>query len=560
MRIAYRYLLMALLTSAFVGRSAPGLSQVAYQGRSVVMSQHGMVAAENPLAAQIGASILASGGTAADAAIAANAAMNVFSPMMCGIGGDLFAIVYDAKEQKVHGLNASGWAPAKLTPAFLKEAGFQSMPIDGIHSVTVPGAVDGWAKLRERFGKKSFKELLSPAAHYAEHGFPVTEHVAQYWASTIDKLNASEGARKTFLPDGRPPVPGSIFRNPDLAWSLGQIAEHGRDAFYEGGIAKRILALSEKLEGTLTADDLRQFSSEWVEPISTSYRGWTVYEMPPNGQGIAALMMLNLMENYPLREYGHNSARALHVMIEAKKLAYADMLKFVGDPHSGRVPVTELLSAEYTRKRAVEIDLSKANCEVPYGDPLEIARDTTYLCAVDREGNMVSLIQSIYYQFGSGLVAEGTGFPLQNRGGLFTLEQDHPNALAGRKRPLHTIIPGFMRRGDRRVAFGIMGGWNQAQAHAQFVSNFVDHEMNVQQALEAARFTKLTFGGCDLQIEGRVPEQVLQELAAMGHQVEVLPALAQQMGGGQAILHEGATAVNHGGSDPRKDGAAIPEH
>lgn len=530
------------------------------QGRSMVMSRHGIVATEHPLASQIGATILAQGGNAVDAAVAANAAMGLVGPMANGIGGDMFAIVYEAKSGKIHGLNASGWSPAGLSIEMIKQQGFTTnMPQSGIHSVTVPGCVDGWQKLLDRFGRKKMSALLAPSIRLAEEGFPVTEIFSDYWVASEGKLRKDTNAARVYLPGGRAPKTGEIFRNPDLAWSYKQIARHGRKAFYEGEIAKRILQCSAGLGGALSAEDLKIFSSEWVEPISTTYRGWTVYEIPPNGQGIAALAMLNLMENFPLEEFGHNSADALHVMIEAKKLAYADMLRYVADPHFAKVPVAGMLSKEYAREQARLIDMTKANCNVPAGQPPPMGTDTTYLCVVDAEGNIVSYIQSNYNSFGSGVVAEGTGFALQNRGGLFSLDSQHPNALAGRKRPLHTIIPAFMTKGEVRIAFGIMGGWNQSQAHAQFVSNLVDHKMNLQAAMEAARFTKLTFEGCDVRLESRVPEAVRTVLTERGHVIKLEGEFADSVGGGQAVMRDFATGVNYGASDPRKDGCAIPQ-
>jgi len=529
------------------------------QGRSMIVTRQGIVASEHPLASQAGATILARGGTAVDAAVAANAVLGVVAPMMCGIGGDLFAIVYDAKSRTLYGLNASGWAPAGLTIEFLRGQGFTNMPQSGIHSVTVPGAVEGWSKLTGRFGRKPLGELLAPAIRYAQDGFPLSELVAGYWASGEPLLRRDTNATRTFLPGGRAPRLGEVFRNMDLAASYRQIAAHGPRAFYEGAIARRLLAHAQRLGGALRAEDLKTFSAEWVAPISTSYRGWTVSEIPPNGQGIAALMMLNLMEQYPLGEYGHLTAASLHTMIEAKKLAYADMLRYVADPRFGRVPVAGLLDKDYARRRAGLIDPNQAHGAVEAGQPPAAGNDTTYLCAVDAEGNLVSLIQSNYNSFGSGLVPDGCGFALQNRGGLFTLEARHPNALAGHKRPLHTIIPGFLAKGEVRLAFGIMGGWNQSQAHAQFVANVVDYGLNIQAALEAPRFTKMSFGGCDVQLESRIPATVRDQLQAKGHEVRVLGAFAQTVGGGQAVMRDFASGVNSGASDPRKDGAAIPQ-
>jgi len=529
------------------------------QARSMVVTRHGIVATEHPLASAAGAMILAQGGSAIDAAVAANAMMGVMAPMMCGIGGDLFAIVYEARTGTLYGVNASGWAPAALTPDFLRARGITNMPQSGIQAVTVPGAVDGWARLIERFGRRKFAVLLAPAIRCAEEGFPVSELTAETWRACEGLLRRDTNASRTFLPAGRAPRCGGIFRNPDLAWSYRQIAAQGRSAFYQGAIARRIVSHAARNGGTMTADDLRRFSGQWVTPISTTYRGWRVYEIPPNGQGIAALEMLNLMEQFPLRDFGHNSAAALHVMIEAKKLAYADLLRYVADTRFSPVPIKGLLSKDYARERARLIDLDRAADAVLPGTPPPMGSDTTYLCAVDEEGNMISIIQSNYNAFGSGLVPEGAGFALQNRGGLFSLDANHPNVLAGHKRPLHTIIPGFMIKEDVRIAFGIMGGWNQAQAHAQFVSNVADHEMNIQAALEAARFTKMSFGGRDVLVEGRVPEPVRAALAAKGHQLQVRGDFTQAVGGGQAVLRRLDSGVNYGASDPRKDGAAVPE-
>jgi len=530
------------------------------QGRSMVLSRRGVVSAENPLAAQAGATVLAHGGNAVDAAVATNAVMGVLEPMMNGIGGDLFAIVYDAKSGKLYGLNASGWAPAGLSIEFLKSKDIAKMPQEGIQSVTVPGAVDGWSKLLARFGTKKFSEVLAPAIYYAREGFPVPEWDAAYWVDAVDILRQDRNAAATYLPDGRSPRVGEIFRNPDLAHSLESLASGGRDAYYKGAIAKTIVALSAKLGGTMTLEDLADYSSEWVEPISTTYHGWTVYEIPPNGQGIAALEMLNIMESFSLAHFGHNSTDALHAMIEAKKLAYADMYRYVADPKFSQVPIQRMLSKEYAAQRAKLVDMAKANCDVLPGKPdLSTSGDTTYLTVTDSDGNMVSLIQSNYAEFGSGLVADGTGFALQNRGGLFSLDRNSPNQLAGHKRPLHTIIPGFMTNGQERIAFGIMGGFNQAQAHAQFVSNVVDFGMNIQEALEAARFRKLTFAGCDVDLEDRIPLAVRDGLTQRGHQIKLHGAYSAIVGGGQAVQRDISTGVNYGASDPRKDGEAIPE-
>jgi gamma-glutamyltranspeptidase/glutathione hydrolase len=552
----------ALLVAVVSVSLAQGMAraQDRTQGRSMVISRGGIVAAESPLAAQAGATILAHGGNAMDAAVATNAAMGVVEPMMNGIGGDLFAIVYDAKSGKLYGLNASGWAPANLSVEYLKSRGITEMPQHGIQAVTVPGAVDGWSKLLSRFGTRNISEVLEPAIHYARDGFPVPEWDAAYWASSEQLIKQDSNSAATYLIDGHAPRVGEIFRNADLAHSLELIAAGGRDAFYKGEIAQRIAAFSSKMGGAMTPEDLAEYSSEWVEPISTTYHGWTVYEIPPNGQGIAALMMLNIMDHFPLEKSGQDSAYALHVMIEAKKLAYADMHRYVADPKFSKVPVEGMLSKDYAAQRSQLIDLAKANCSVSPGEPaFATAGDTTYLSVVDSAGNMVSLIQSNYSEFGSGLVADGTGFALQNRGGLFSLDPASPNALAGHKRPLHTIIPAFMTKGDEKIAFGIMGGFNQAQAHAQFVSDIADFGMNIQESLEAARFTKPTFSGCDVLVEDRIPAATRDELAKLGHVVQVRGSYSANMGGGQAVRRNYFTGVNFGASDPRKDGAAVPE-
>jgi gamma-glutamyltranspeptidase/glutathione hydrolase len=529
------------------------------QGRSMVVSQSGIVATESPQASQAGAAILERGGNAVDAAIAAHAAMTVVAPMWNGIGGDLFAIVYDAKSGELYGLNASGWAPAAQSIERLHQKGFRDMPQRGIESATVPGAVDGWQKLLDRFGKKKLGEVLAPAIQLAEGGYPVTEWIALHFEADADLLRADKNAAHTFLISGRPPRLGEIVRNPDLASSLRQIAENGRDAFYRGKITERLLALSQRNGGAFSAKDFSEYSSEWVEPIYTTYRGWTVYELPPNVQGIGALEMLNIMQRFDLGQFGLNSARTLHIEIEAKKLAYADVSRYIGDPRTSKLPVAGMLSQQYAAERAKLIDMDRANCEVGAGKPVPDAGDTTYLSVVDREGNMVSLIESNYAEFGSGLVADGTGFVLHDRGALFALDPSSPNAIAGRKRPLHTIIPAMMQKDQVRIAFGIMGGWNQAQAHAQFVSHVADFHQNIQAALETARFTKIDFTGCDVDLEDRMAANVRKDLEAKGHKLTVHRGYSDYFGGGQAVMRDYATGVNYGASDPRKDGAAIPE-
>ena len=553
---------IVLSAAGLVFYSSGLIAQDRSQSRSMVASTAGVVASESVLASEVGARILEAGGNAIDAAVATNAMMGLVAPMNDGIGGDLFAIVYEAKSGKLYGLNASGWAPAALTAEYLRNKGMATMPQRGIHSVTVPGAVDGWAKLLQRFGTKTFADVLAPAIRYAEVGFPVGEVVSVYWRDSENILKEDSATAALYLPGGKVPASGQVFKNPELAWTYRQIALAGRDAFYKGVVSKKMLVTFTAHGGTMRAPDLAEYQAEWVTPISTTYRGWTVSELPPNGQGIAALEMLNVMEQFPLREWGQNSVRALHTMIEAKKLAYADMIRYDADPRFTKIPVEGLRSKEFAVARAKLIDPAKANCNVEAGTPPGVDNGTTYLSVVDRDGNMVSLIQSNFATvgFGSGLAVGGAGFVLQNRGGLFTLDASHPNVLAPRKRPVHTIIPAFMERGDTRIAFGIMGGWNQAQAHAQFVSNVVDFGMNIQAALDAPRFSKETFPGCDVNFESRVADSTLRSLKAMGHQLVMRGDFSStRMGSGQAVARNFTTRVNLGASDPRKDGAAIAQ-
>ncbi len=511
----------------------------------MVISTLGIAATSQTLASQAAAQILAQGGSAMDAAICANAVLGVVEPMSCGIGGDLFAICWDAASGKLTGINASGWAPAKLHASGMAQS--------GIHSVTVPGCVDGWSRLHERFGKLRWATLMEPAIHYAQAGFPVTEIIQRQWRESESTLAPALSI------DGRAPRVGEVFRNPELAAALRLLAGSGVDAFYRGSIAKALLKTSTRFGGTLAADDLHEYASEWVTPIASTYRGWSIYELPPNGQGMAALEMLNIMEQFPLHQYGAHSPDTWHIKIETQKLAYADLHRHLADPRHQAVPVEALISKSYAAERARLIDLHRASCIDRPGDPLPAKGDTVYLAVVDRDGNIASLIQSIYQSFGSGVVVDGFGFHLHNRGALFSRHPSHPNAVAPRQRPFHTIIPGFMRKGDTHIGFGIMGGFNQAQAHAQFVSNVVDHGMNIQAALEAPRFTKPGIGGCDLLIEARVPESTLNALRGLGHDLHILGDYDSQMGGGQAVLHDSATHVNCAASSPRKGGAAIPQ-
>ena len=530
-------------------------------GRSMVVTDRGIVATSHVLASQAGAQILERGGSAIDAAIAANAVLGVTEPMMNGIGGDLFLLYWDAKTGKLYGLNASGWAPRGLSIEYLKKKGLSSMPEEGINAVTVPGVVDGWNQAHQEFGRIAWNDLFTSAIFYAEHGYAVPEVIHDYWVGSERTLKATPEAARVFLRNGKAPELGAIFSNPDLGKALRLIAEKGRDSFYRGEIAQAILKASVEQGGTLQADDLSEFSAEWVEPISIDYRGWKIYELPPNGQGMAALEMLNILATSQASKDGPSSTSELHKKIEAMKLAYTDLYRYDADPRFAKVPVAGLLSEEYAKERASRIEPQKANCTPASGKPAK--SDTTYLAVVDKDGNIASMIQSNYDYFGSGIVVTGMGFPLHNRGALFVLDPNDPDALAPRKRPFHTIIPAFMERGDIHIGFGIMGGSNQPLAHAQFVSNLVDYGMNIQAALEAPRFTIPDTGsrsiGCNILIESRVPPAVLQDLRQMGHQLRVRKEYSTSMGRGQAVLHDSKRGVNFGASDPRADGSAEPE-
>lgn len=547
---------LVLLIVGMVYRSL-AFSQDRSHARSMVITREGIVATSYVQASVAGAQVLAKGGSAVDAAIAANAVLGVAEPMMNGMGGDLFAIYWDAKTSKLYGLNASGWAPKALTVEHLKSKDVTSMPESGIDTVTVPGAVAGWGALHSRFGRRPWKDLFQSAIYYAEHGYPVPEVIHAYWQTSVDWITGDAESRRIFLPDGKAPDVGQVFHNPDLAKALRLVAQEGAEAFYKGEIARAILDTSHALGGTMSADDLAQFSPEWVDPISTTYRGWTIYELPPNGQGMAALEMLNIMETLPASPDGPLSVAELHKKIEAMKLAYADLYRYNADPRFAKVPLSGLLSKPYAKERAALIKPDRATCEVSFGKPP--GSDTTYLSVVDREGNIVSLIQSNYDAFGSGITTRGMGFVLQSRGALFSLDAASPNVLAPRKRPFHTIIPAFMERGDIHIGFGIMGGPNQPVAHAQFVSNIVDYGMNIQAALDNARFTVSPKRGCNAVIENRVKPEVLTKLTSMGHEFQVEREYSTAMGRGQAVLRDSKSKLNYGASDPRADGSAEPQ-
>jgi gamma-glutamyltranspeptidase / glutathione hydrolase len=532
------------------------------QHRSMIVSKFGIVAAPQFLASQAGARILEAGGNAIDAAIAANALVGLTQPYVNGIGGDLFAIYYEAKTGKVYGLNASGWTPKALTVEYLKSKGIEKIDPISVHTITVPGAVAGWDALRKRFGTMPFSKTLAPAIYYAENGFAMPEWGSRSWVN--NRLMKQPGYADTYAPGGARPAVGDTFKNPALAESLRQIASQGRDTYYKGKLAANLVKFLQAQGGAHTLEDFAEYEPEWVDPISTTYRGWKIFELPPNGQGIAALSMLNIMEHFPISDYGHNSAAALHVMVEAKKLAYADMARYVGDPRFTQIPVAEMLSKDLAAKRASLIDMKKASCKVL---PSEISqalnargRETIYLSTVDKDGNIVSLIQSNYAGYGTGMVAPGAGFSFHNRGAGFDLKPNLPNTLQGRKRPLHTIIPAFMQKDKVAIGFGIMGGWNQSQAHAQFVANIVDFGMNVQRAMEVPRFTKGTFEGCDVQMESGIPDSVRLELQKRGHVITPMQGYSSSMGNGEAVMHDAKRKVNFAGADPRTDSAAMPQN
>ena len=535
-----------------------------HQSRSVVIAANGMVASSQPLAVQAGIDVLKAGGNAIDAAIAVNAVLGVVEPMSCGVGGDLFAIVWDAKTEKLYGLNASGRSPFQLNREVFQEKGLDEIPVYGPLSWSVPGCVDGWEELRQRFGSKRYAEILAPAIRYAREGFPVSEIIGTGWRGSEDSLSRWADSAKTYLPDGRAPGVGEMFRNPYLANTYEKIVEGGRDAFYRGAIAEEIVAFSEANGGYFSTRDFAEHTSTWVEPVSTNYRGYDVWELPPNGQGIAALQILNVLEAYDLKSLGHNSAEHLHLFIEAKKLAFEDRAKFYADPDFNELPTAELISKEYAERRRALIDPNRAALEVPAGDPKLAHGDTIYLTVVDKDRNCASFIQSNYYGFGSQVVPGDLGFALQNRGALFALDPDHLNTLEPHKRPFHTIIPAFVTKdGKPFLSFGVMGGDMQPQGHVQVLSNLIDFGMNVQQAGDAARVRHFGSGtptggamtdGGQVALESGISPEAIESLRQRGHR---LVRSVGSFGGYQAILIDWENGVLHGGTEPRKDGCAI---
>lgn len=540
--------------------------------RAPAIAQHGMAATMQPLASGIALDILKKGGTAVDAAIAANAALGLMEPVSCGIGGDLFAIVWDPKTHHLYGYNGSGRAPMgrNLADLVAKLNGAQVIPAFGSLPVTIPGAVDGWYALHERFGKLPMPELLAPAIAYARDGFPVSQFIAALWAANMAALAGSpeveefQNAERTYLIDGEPPRQGQIFRNPGLAGTYQKLSAGGRDAFYKGEIAHVIDAYFRRIGGDIRYEDLAAHHGEWVDPLTVNYRGYDVYELPPNGQGAAVLEMLKIIEGFDLAKMGPGSADALHVMIEAKRLAYEDLAKYFGDPGFSQIPVKTLISPEYAKSRRALIHMDRANPAIGPGEAKLIRGDTTYLTVADQNGMMVSLIQSNYADLGSGLVPDGLGFMFNDRGALFSLDPQSPNVYAPGKRPFQTIIPGFvMKDGEPWMSFGLMGGDMQPQGHLQVLVNMIDFGMNVQEAGDFMRFRHT--GGTEVtgqpargtglvQMESGITPPVRAELIKRGHQI--VPGTGG-FGGYQAILRDQTSGVYWGATEMRKDGIAI---
>ncbi len=559
--------LAALLVLSAAAAPAPAMDRLCGRQdatRSVVMGQNGMVCASQPLAAQIGVDILKQGGNAVDAAIAVNAALGVMEPVACGIGGDLFAIVWDAKTGTIHGLNASGRSPYLLTIDEVKKQTDGPIPYSGVLPQTVPGCVDGWFELHEKFGRLPMAQVLAPAIEYAEKGFPVSQVIAYYWERGSQRLKDQPNFAATFMPGGQAPAEGAIFTNPDLAATYRTLARDGRNAFYRGKLATVIDAFSRRIGGYLRKRDFEDHSSTWVEPLSTVYHGHRVWELPPNGQGLAALQMLNILEPFDLRTMGCQSADALHLMIEAKKLAFEDRARFYADPEFAHIPLETLLSKEYAGRQARLIDAAAARRRLPPMEEILESGDTTYLTVADGDRNFVSLIQSNYAGFGSGPVPDGLGFCIQDRGALFNLDPEHPNALQPHKRPFHTIIPAMVTRDNKPLfSFGVMGGSMQPQGHVQVLCNIIDFGMNIQEAGDAPRWRhsgssqptgSVMNDGGTVALESGIPMEVRRELVERGHRVTTVIG---GFGGYQGIWWDWKANVLHGASESRKDGCAI---
>ncbi len=562
MRRALIVVLVVIATSFALAADRP--EGRAFATRSVTYAQHGMVGAAHPLAVQIGIDVLKAGGSAVDAAIAVNAALGFLEPVSCGLGGDLFAMVWDPKTEKLYGLNASGRAPAALTIDKVPAEENGTIPVYSVYSWTVPGAADGWFELHQKFGKLPMKDILGPVAAIAREGAPVPQVIAGSWARGAARFEDMPGFAEVFMPGGKVPSEGEVFANPALAHTLDRLAVGGRDAFYKGEIAEQIVAFSNKVDGFFSMEDFATHTSEWVEPISTTYRGLTVWELPPNPQGLAALQMLNILEGFDVAAMGRDSTDFWHLAIEAKKLAYEDRARYYADMTFADVPVEALLDKGYAAERAKLIDMKRAARTVEPGNPALDHGDTTFLVAADENGMLVSLIQSNYTGFGSGYVVPAVGIGIQDRGALFTLEKGHPNALEPGKRPFHTIIPAFMGwNGTPDTAFGLMGGGMQPQGHVQIVLNLVDFGMNLQEAGDAARFyhtgssqptgTVMTSGGT-LHLEKGLPPEVYRDLAKRGHRIQETNPVA--FGGYQIVYRNPETGVLAGATESRKDGMA----
>lgn len=535
------------------------------QSRSTAVARHGMVATSQPLAAQVGLDVLKSGGNAVDAAIAVNAMLGVVEPMSCGIGGDLFAIYWDAKSQQLFGLNASGRSPSSLSRDEFSKRELKSIPDHGLLSWSVPGCVSGWETLHTRFGIQPLADLLSPSIETAKEGFPVTEIIAGYWKNSEEKLSAWPDSAETFLIDGRrAPCEGELFRNPRLAHTYQLIADKGSQEFYQGSIAERLVEFSQNHGGFFSLQDLADHRDDWIDPVSTSYRGYDIWELPPSGQGIAALEMLNLLEEYDLASMGPGSADYLHLLVEAKKLAYADRAQFYADPDFEKLPVDELISKTYADRQRKRINPDRAAANVPAGDPKLKYGDTVYLSVVDKDRNCCSLIQSNYFGFGSQVTPGDLGFAMQNRGSLFALDEHHLNRLEPNKRPFHTIIPAMVTQGGRPwFCFGVMGGDMQPQGHVQVLVNLIDFKMNVQAAGDAARvrhFGDATPTGEPPQgvgtvvVESGISDKTIEALQDKGH--HVLRSKGE-FGGYQGILIDWEADVLKGATESRKDGVAV---
>jgi gamma-glutamyltranspeptidase/glutathione hydrolase len=527
-------------------------------GRSAVRTRHGMVASSQPLASEVGLEILKRGGNAVDAAIAMAAVLNVTEPMMTGIGGDMFALVYWSKTNELKGLNGSGRAPRALTLDHFKQKGLTRVPIEGMEPITIPGAFDGWVTLLEKFGTMKLADLLQPAIDIAEAGFPVMEKTAEDWGFEAEKLKRNPAAAANYLIDDRTPHAGEIFKQPNLARTLRVLARGGRDAFYKGEIAHDIVDYCKKNDGFLSLQDFAEHKSEWVEPISTDYRGYRVSEIPPNGQGLTALLTLNILEGFNLNALSADRAAYYHTLIEATKLAFADRNRYIADPDFAKVPVKELLSKDYAASRRKLIDPDKAIDEPVPGTILNDG-DTTYFTVVDKDRNAVSFINSLFEAFGSGIVAGNTGIVLQDRGAGFVLDPNHPNCLQPGKRPFHTIIPAMVFKDDKLfMSFGVMGGAIQPQGHVQVLTNLIDLKMGIQQAIEAPRYRY--YDHDRVLLESEMGADVIKELRARGHNRSGSPGLGAirgVMGGGQAIIIDPATGALIGASDSRKDGMAL---